>query len=238
MQLSGEFWAAIVGAVVGGVFSVALQLIALRTSASDRRASELSVRQGHARSLLFKVIKIQSAFLILKRHADECRQKAMEHGAPFGWSWLVALANLPRPIFFSSDEMGTLLACKDNDLFNDLAAFDDVHNGLAESLALYRTKRTALSEVLPAQMNGLVGTVTIEMSEFARLAPRIAELDQLAVDLVESFDRESDPDLKLSSRLSEAFNRSYNLGVSLHSMVSSEKAVPDTGIGTQAPAHH
>ena len=216
MQFGSEFWAAIAGAVVGGAIAAVLQLVTVWVSARERRKTELTLRQAQARSLLFKVVKILSGFRIYKNHLDNCRQRAANEGAPFGWSWFAALANLPRSIWFSADEMGTLVACKDNDLFNDIAGLDDVHNGLIQSLALYRERRAALSDMLPARrMEGAVGTIEMDREAYERVAPRMAELDQMVSDLGASFEANIDVGFKLAKRLAAAFNETYSLGMSV-----------------------
>ena len=236
MDLSSEFWAAIAGAAVGGLFSAIILFVTLKAGNVEARRREHLVTQGLARSLLLKLVKVQSDFVIFKRHSDESRSKAEENGAEFGWSWFVALANLPRAVTFTSEEMGILLGSKDNDLFNDVAALDEVHHGFIESLALYRGKRASLSDLLPSRkMNGPIGSIELDEAEFAKIAPRYSELDQMALDLTSSFDRYDDVGLRLSGRVSETFNRCYNLGISL-----TAKKITDSIAGyggTSATAH-
>jgi len=215
VEFDSEFWAAISGAILGGLIATGMQLLTLVMTAKQRAQTELTLRQGLARSLLFKVVKVFSDFKVLNNHAIECNQRAIEHKDAFSWKWFSPLANLPRPVIFTAEEMGTLLACKDNDLFNEVAALDDIHNGLIQSLELYRARRAALSDELPARMQGMVGTIEIDEATCHRIGPRVAELEQLTQELAYSFRQNADPSFSVAARLTAAFDRTYKLGISI-----------------------
>src|SRR4051812_43689018 len=118
--MASEFWAAVVGAIVGGSIAAVLQWLALRAASNERKNAALERDQAEARSLVFKVIKIQSDFGNITRAFQEMQRLAKQHQMPFDWQACMPLANLPRQFEFSSSEMSVLLKTKDNDLFNDV----------------------------------------------------------------------------------------------------------------------
>ena len=225
MGLSGEFWAAIGGAVVGGLITALIQIISVRAAANERKCVELAKQQGLARSLVFKVVKIESDFLKFKEHADECSSRALAHGLPVGWAAFVALANFPRQISFSAEEMVTLMQVKDDKLFNEVMTFDEVHAGVIDILNLYRAKRTALLDGLPAEMQGLIGAIGLDQKQHKSVAPKMAELDQLAIDTIGMIQGNADPAFGLSCRLVKAFNQTFNLKLGL--APKAEASLPD-----------
>ena len=224
--MSSEFWAAIAGALVGGFVSAALQWIAHRAAASERRLERLEIKRGQARSLVLKTLKIESDFLQFRKDFEDSRDLAKQNGIPFGWASYRATANLPREIVFTNEEIAALSACKNDALFNDVLALDEVHSSVLQIMSLYRTKRFELSDSLPAQMSGSVGTSALTQDEFDKLAPRMVEVDLLAKDLASMIEDESKEPLVLSKGLVSAFNQQYGgtMSIELKAPSSSEKS--------------
>jgi len=216
-QLGSEFWAAIAGAIVGGAIAAILQLMAARAAAKEKSKEQRERQLSLARTLLFKVVKIQSDFVKLKEHVNECATEASDDGLQFGWASLLPLANLPRPVFFRPEEMGVLVSFRDDTLFNDLLSLDDVHAAALELMTLYRDKRASLSDSLPAKMRGTIGTVELTEQEYRKVAPRIAELDQLARQIAEFFQTRFDEPFALAKRLAAAINNKFSTNLELKS---------------------
>jgi hypothetical protein len=93
------------------------------------------------------MIQIHSDFFGIQRHFDECFEEAGKKnfkGEP--WQFVLPLANLPDPIHFSSDEMGMLLALKNDDVFNLIASLDVVLNGLSAAFGTMNSVRRELGQ--------------------------------------------------------------------------------------------
>ena len=212
--MSSEFWAAIAGALVGGFIAAVLQWLGLRASAKERAKNTLENDRAEARALLFKVIKIQSDFQSIAQIFGQMQANAKQHRMPFDWQTCIPLANLPREIEFSASEMSVLLKTKDNDLFNDVVSLDHVHSGIIQNLDLYRIKRGRLTDSLPAEMEGTIGTTRGDETMRRYVEPKAAELNMLLDQLIASIVDAYDAEMKLTARLTEALNRAYSLGVS------------------------
>src|SRR5690606_18533838 len=72
---------------------------------------------------------------------------------------------------------------KVDNLFNDVAAIDEVHNSTIELFRLYARKRGDLLANLPAEMDGLVGKMRLPVDEARKVLPKMVELNQLIIDL-------------------------------------------------------
>jgi hypothetical protein len=153
---------AIAGAIVGGVIAYVVQIKALRESRKQREEDRRQIKQPQAHALLFKMIQIHSDFFGIQRHFDECFEAASKKnfkGEP--WQFVLPLANLPDPIHFSSDEMGMLLALKNDDVFNLVASLDVVLNGLSAAFGTMNSVRRELGQrIKPDAVVGHVFTGT------------------------------------------------------------------------------
>ena len=220
--MGSEFWAAVVGAIVGGAIAGLVQYLSLRTAKRDRDDELLRQRQTLARSLLLKVVKILSDFKNIHDHISECEENRIKNNLEKGWKSFLPLSATPRQVEFTSEELTTLTLCNDDDLFNEVLAIDEVHAGYMESLALYRSLRATISERFPAMMLGTIGTIELTPDEYKWYAPRAAELDQLAEDIASHIAEEVDPEMTLPTRLAAAFNRSYSMRLGIGPKKSSE----------------
>lgn len=188
-QLTSEFYAAaggaVVGSVVGGVISYLLQMYSLGEARKQRKEDAEERRKALASALLFKAIQVHSHLKLMSDHIEESFHRA-EHtkfkGEP--WAFVLPLANTPQKVTFSSDEMAMLLALKEQDIFNDLASKDELHNATIDVFEVYRARRTVLVDMLPAhQMEGTQGSTSLTKEQLALVRPRMAELDQLITSL-------------------------------------------------------
>jgi len=178
--MENEFWAAVVGAIVGsisgGLIAWLLQLSQDRRQTNDRNKSL-------ARSLIFKLIRIYSDLRAFKTHVDQCDATAKQDQLPMGWQSLRAIGNLPDPVVFTPEEMGYLLSLKNYKLFDKVLSLDVIHSSTLRIFELYKDRRMALTDTLSATMIGSVGTTTLNDMQKALLDPKAAELDILISDI-------------------------------------------------------
>jgi hypothetical protein len=145
-EVSSEFWAALAGAVVGGLIAYFIQLRAIREGRTARREEAFEADKSQAYSLFFKVLKIHNNLHHLKRHVDGCLE--LSAGAVRSSSYLLPLLNVPSRVEFSTAEASVLLRQKDDDVFNSVLNLDEIHNGILPAWLEYRRLRekTMLSE--------------------------------------------------------------------------------------------
>jgi hypothetical protein len=178
--MGNEFWAAVAGAVVGGVIAFIIQLIILREAAKQRAKENDERRQALGHALLFKMIKIHSNLYGFDQHLEERFAEAEKdgfEGEP--WQIYLPLANTPAPVRFSTDEMAMLLSLKDDDLFNDIVSLDEVHNGTIDIFRTLNARRQALTEELPAKMEGAKGETILTAEQLLFLRPKMVEINLL-----------------------------------------------------------
>lgn len=190
--MSSEFWAAVIGAIVGALAGGGIS--ALLQHWEYNRAKKDSDK-ALAHSLFFKLYAIHSdldRFRCYIRGETKFGEKA---GLTVGWQSLKPLANTPPKLQFTADEMSFLLSLKDFKLFNDVHSLDRVHGSTIDIFNLYASRRMEMTSLLPTQMQGMIG-----YADLTRLAPEVAaripaldaELQSLCTSLTERADLDAD----------------------------------------------
>jgi hypothetical protein len=186
---SSEFLSAIAGAVVGalvaGVITFGCQLYALSKAREEREADHTTQQKALAHALLFKLAKIHSNLHGIHRHfweSWEAGRKELKDAQP--WQVVVPLANPPAHVHLPSDEMGLLLAQRDDLLFNNVMDLEAMHNSLLDAVRVFNTERGALGErlaavskpdlVAGAHVSGLAPT-----QEINALLPKMIDVNSL-----------------------------------------------------------
>lgn len=180
-----EFWSAIagaiVGAVVGGSIAYMVQMRALREARSQRDEDYKRLRQALGHALLFKMVRIHSNFYGIHRHFEDCFAEAARRGSTDEpWRFVLPLANPPDPVHFSSEEMGMLLALKNDDMFNLVLPMDVIHNSLNAAVKVLNTERAALTERLKSdEAEGAVLISNLDRDQMLALRPRMINVNSL-----------------------------------------------------------
>ena len=222
--MSSEFWAAIVGAIVGGLMSLVLQLFALSAARNDRESERLESKRALARALLFKTIRIHSNFVGYSRHLVEADDRAKASNLPVGWQSLLPLANAPDRVTYSSDEMSMLLSLKSDNVFNDVLNLDVIHNSTIEIFQTYNQLRLELTSRLPAQMDGQVGTTLLNSQQAMILGPRMASLSHLVEAIRVRTGADAVESLATLNRLAATLNEKLGLKLSVEPIVTTPPA--------------
>ena len=186
--MSGEFWAAIVGAIVGSLSGGFVTWLLQRNQ--DRRQT-LDRNKGLARSLIFKLMRIHSDLHGFKSHVDQCAANAKRDGIGLGWNSLRAIGNLPERVAFSAEEMGYLLSLGQLDLFDKVLSLDVLHSSTIGMFELYKERRLAVTDALAASMEGAIGTSELSDEQMAFFGPKFAELDLLVADISTRVDQDA-----------------------------------------------
>lgn len=183
-NFGGEFWAAIAGAIVGGLIALVIQLVALWAAKAERKEDHNERRRALGYALLFKMIQIYSNLRQLRDHLAGAYERGLEDGLEEPWQFVMPIVNVPDRVEFSTDEMSMLLSLGNDDVFNDLASLDQVHNSLCSVFQTYKLRRMMLTDLLPSgEMAGVRGFTNLTEAQVAILRPKMAELNDLVQSL-------------------------------------------------------
>lgn len=180
MTFGTEFWAAIAGAVVGGVIALGLQLIAIWAGRRDREADRKEVQKALALSAFFKTMKIASNLFQFHLHMEEAFAAVDRkvHSEP--WTFVLPIANLPDAVHYTTDEQALVLSFDKVELSDKLMSLDAVHNGLVRVFETYAIMRKSFLDGLPAEMSeGNVGKSTFDKEQMKVLRPKMVEMNML-----------------------------------------------------------
>ncbi len=226
--MPNEFWAAIVGAVIGaiagGIMAYYIQLKALRASSENREKDSKERKMALGYALLFKMVRIHTTIKHMQIHMTECLGKLQEEEYAEWEPWQVTLpvANLAESIHFSTDEMAMLLALKDDDLFNDLSSFDVIHNSTIELFRTFSNSRISLLAMLPANMDGMVGEIRLSQEQAMYVRPKMVELNSLILSINERCIQDEQAAWNVLGKLNEILNDKLELAVSVASKLEAD----------------
>lgn len=177
---SSDFWAALIGAIVGGLIAFGIQIVSLNAAKKQREDDALERKKGLAHSLLFKVIQVYSHLHHFHSHIEEQVVKAGQEGFQGKlWQIVMPLGNGPAEVTFTADEMALLLSLKNDDVFNNVVSSDEVHNSTISAFQMYHRLRDSLLSQMPAQMEGSKGVSELTREQMLYLAPKMVELEGL-----------------------------------------------------------
>ncbi len=183
----GEFWSAIVGAIVGGLIAYYVQLKELKEGRRHRAEDQKKAQEALGHALLFKILRLHTNFYGVHEHIEERFAAAKREnfkGEP--WQFYLPIANLPDSIHFSADEMGMLLSLKDDETFNLVLSMDVIHNSLIAAVKVLNEERLKLTERLAAaEMNGSVASSDLTAQQMQVLAPQMHVVNDLILNLRE-----------------------------------------------------
>jgi len=157
----------------------------------QRRKDREETQDALGYSLLLKMIKVHSDTNNLWDHVLEQREMAKQAGGPPDtWQFFRATSNSPTGVKFTSDELALLFSLKNDETFNRILSFDEVHAGYIENFRFYAQKREALTDMLPSgNLNGAIGTIALNATQFAQLAPYAKQLDMFLEDLIADLEK-------------------------------------------------
>jgi hypothetical protein len=207
------------GTIIGGIISTFVAFIIQQRSfeATKRQRAEdrHEARKALAYSMFFKMIRIHSSIVLLGKGNRESIAAAEANGvAGDYWQKVIPHGNLPPRVTFTADEMALLLSL-DFNIFNEIAAYDDIHNSLVDLFAEYARRRVAVMERFGAKMSGSTGTTSLTREEAEWLAPRAHELNSLAKAMLDRAEADSKESRDLLLKLHSLFVKHFGLNPKL-----------------------
>lgn len=190
---SVELWSALVGAVVGAIVGGAISAVISFVLAKQASKEALS-RDQEARSAADKATAISALiktkniinvlYGALKSMNDNIEQaNAAGHGDLQLWQKVQPVVGIREPERFTTSEIA-LLTEIDSDVANALALLEAQSDSSLDALKVYFNRRLAVTEGMPATVEGAVMVTQVSQKELTRLEPRWAELQSLIKDVV------------------------------------------------------
>lgn len=177
-----ELWAALGGAFVGGIIGLVGQWLTINATRKQRAEDRDLIQKATGRSLLFKIIRINSNLYGYHNHVEDCYAKVDEslHEEPH--AFLLPVLNHADPVHFTESEMAFAMSFNDDDVFNKLLSLDVVHNSTITLMKEYALQREALTELMPVHaMEGQVATTVLNSQEVLKLMPRMVAVNMAAI---------------------------------------------------------
>ena len=110
--------------------------------------------QALGRALIIKLTKIHSDIRGIYEYLDHSLQKDPK-AEP--WQLVRALASLPTPVRFTSEELSMLMGLDNNDVFNSVLNMDVAHDSTLELVRRYNSERKNLLNEMPtSSVQGIV----------------------------------------------------------------------------------
>jgi hypothetical protein len=202
------------GTVISGIISYVLQRKSFSEAREQRAKDKFEARKTVGLTLFHKMMRITSTLETLQKTLDNAFDRANADNMDCQpWQIVMPVANLPSVVKFTPEEK-TFLMLIDMTLFNDMGSCDDIQEGLLNMFELYRTKRTAFTDTLPAKMSGMIGTTEFNEAEMLKVAPRMNELNNLITQMIQTTQLESKQAWELLEKLRQRLNKEFTLQLS------------------------
>lgn len=215
-SLEGEFWAAIVGAVVGGIIAYLIQRASLIEGRAARKEERLLADKALGYSLLFKVIAISATFHLIKNHVETAVRKAGIEKAPQRSGVLLPILNLPPAIEFAASEMAMLLSLKEDVVFNTILSLDQIHNSILPVWEKYAAQRDEVEALISdTTFDATEGKSEFTIKPGSPLQRKMFGIEMVANELIRRSAIDLDTAKDGLARLIELLNRRLKLGIKI-----------------------
>ena len=211
-----QFFAAIGGAIVGGLIAYLIQIKVLLENRRQRQDDHIAAQKVVANSLMVKVLKIYSSVHMIHSHFEDCFNRARRRGSiDEPWTFVQSLVNRPLPVDFTADEMSMLLSM-DQRVFNAVLPLDTIHNMLWDTVKTMQSERAILLEQMPqVTFEGNLAHASLDKQQESRLRPRMIAVNELIGHLQSHSNRALRDSKKaldlLHNLLTESLGISYSL---------------------------
>ena len=214
LGFGNEFWAAIIGAIIGGIITGIWQFLAFKRENNILTHADLKRKQALGRSLVFKLMRIVSNIKRIDDHLRNCLGDPKEASIIHPWQYVLPIPNLPKEIELSSDEISLLMQNKNHPIINNLLDLHHIHNSNIELFKVYNTKREDLRKTLPASgAQGREFSLRLNAEELLKFRPLMLECN----DILRSLHIRGYDDYLLSTKIlnevGEHLNKEIDLGL-------------------------
>lgn len=213
-----EFWSAVVGAIVGGLIAFAINWQSLRFAAKAREVEHSQRQQSLGRSLLIKLVRIQSDLSICHRCFQHISDDAVvqDLAASPMWTQVPPLTWLPETISFTTDELALLIELGEPRAFDAIASMDRIHAALIGLLHQLNQHTQLLRDRLkPEDIREGVATVDMTSEEFRAHLPKIVEVNDLVRSIIKSRSKDLDDTENAMTALRRVLKEHLNIDVSV-----------------------
>ena len=205
-----EFYAAIAGAVVGGIIAFVIQMFAIRQASSERKEGAKNLERTLATQIL---LNLQEATSNIRRIREMCVEaiagaKAL-HFDQEPWRALLPVSNLPSEIQFNLDQFEYLFINADSELFMDVRDLEVIHNSAIKSFNKYCLKREELGKILPGQVTNMIAETLMSEASSGLAQVAIADLASLARAICSNSERDASECVQTLQKYCQYYN---NLG--------------------------
>jgi hypothetical protein len=191
------------GVWAGSGASLLVAVVAVGVVFLQRHLERRARLRSLSLSALFKMRAIHSTMLGLVKTLERWKSRGKEFGLAEPFQYMEPVSNPPDQIKFSADETEALFLLGDGKLFDEIQLMEMYHNSALALLERCTTRRMALTDLLPAEMRGTVGTVELTQELLRITGPRAAEIAGMMV----SMEKHWEPDAAAAGELLHRLNR-------------------------------
>lgn len=221
--ISTEFWAAIIGAVVGGVFSMGLQLIAIRNERKLRQDERNNIRKNMGNVVLWKLMDISSNYHHLNKHIHDGFSQGHPESWPEPWSLVKAFASPPQEVYMTYEEIAFVGSLGNIDLTHNLSTLASRYNSQIGAFLTFCRLRTDLEEEMPKKLDGPFFVSELNEAELESLAPKMAVVNRLILDLSEIVDTNCKEAKLAAETLAKELNEEFGSALTIEYVHEAEK---------------
>ena len=203
------------GVWVGACASFFVALVAVLIVFLQRFLERRVRRRSLGFSALLKMRGIHSNLVMLNKILARQEAQAAKLDLSGAWQTMESVANPASQISFSNDEIEILYWLGDDPLFDQLQLMQMFHNSALNLIESYSTRRQALTDLLPAEMKGTIGTFALTPELNGIVGPRAAELDSMIDSMREHWPADSASAGEMLMRLNALIESKLGLKVSL-----------------------
>lgn len=141
-----EFFAATIGAVVGGFIAAGIQYWSYREQLRERQFAERQRKAANAFSILTKINRAHSTISTIKRQTDKAVLDCIRRGIRLSAAYEAFSGDMPR-FSLTADEVEFLRSTKDAQLISSILDLPHIHDMYVDTAALLRGHKSRLAEL-------------------------------------------------------------------------------------------
>jgi len=184
------FWAAMGGSILGAIIGGAVSWMLARQASNETLRRDTELRKSQSRidafRALLKIQTITNRLHSIIKSFDEMFEAANTQGLVTKlekWQIMMPISGVSSNGMTIDSNDVQMFVDNELDISNRSILLSEKYNSLIESIQTYNKKRYEISDLMPAQVQGNLGTTTLSQAEYLALQPRWAELRSLAEEI-------------------------------------------------------